>query len=119
MSKIFLCLFLGLAALANATPVEERGFFRSCILFIAPESDHWLPLSLTHVTPLTDSCLVDLIDVTRVCEDANSKLVEVVTIDRTPQSKVNTKSNFGAASHCKYNVKLEFADQKYGHGKER
>ena len=21
--------------------------------------------------------------------------------------------------HCKYNVKLEFADQKYGHGKER
>ena len=28
---------------------------------------------------LTDSCLVDLIDVTQACEDANSKLFEVVT----------------------------------------
>ena len=29
---------------------------------------------------LTDSCLVNLIDVTQRCEDANSKLVEVVTV---------------------------------------
>ena len=29
---------------------------------------------------LTDSCLVNLIDVTLRCEDANSKLVEVVTV---------------------------------------
>ena len=29
---------------------------------------------------LTNSCLVDLIDVTLACEDANSKLVEVVTV---------------------------------------
>ena len=29
---------------------------------------------------LTDSCLVNLIDVTLVCEDAYSKLVEVVTV---------------------------------------
>ena len=29
---------------------------------------------------LTDSCLVDLIDVTLACEDANSKLAEVVTV---------------------------------------
>ena len=29
---------------------------------------------------LTDCCLVDLIDVTLACEDANSKLVEVVTV---------------------------------------
>ena len=29
---------------------------------------------------LTDSCLVNLIDVTPACEDAYSKLVEVVTI---------------------------------------
>ena len=29
---------------------------------------------------LTDSCLVDFIDVTLACEDANSKLVEVVTV---------------------------------------
>ena len=28
----------------------------------------------------TDSCFVDLIDVTLACEDANSKLVKVVTI---------------------------------------
>ena len=29
---------------------------------------------------LTDSCLVDLIDVTLACEDVNSKLIEVVTV---------------------------------------
>ena len=29
--------------------------------------------------PLTDCCLVNLIDVTLECEDANSKLVEVIT----------------------------------------
>ena len=29
---------------------------------------------------LTPSCLVNLIDVTLACEDANSKLVEVVTV---------------------------------------
>ena len=34
--------------------------------------------SLTH--SLTDSCLVNLIDVTLACEDANSKLAEVVTV---------------------------------------
>ena len=34
--------------------------------------------SLTH--SLTNCCLVNLIDVTLRCEDANSKLVEVVTI---------------------------------------
>ena len=49
-------------------------FIQSLLIFIGPESDHWLPLSLTPC------CLVDLIDVTLVCEDANSKLVEVVTV---------------------------------------
>ena len=34
--------------------------------------------SLTH--SLTNSCLVDLIDVTHGCEDANSKLVELITV---------------------------------------
>ena len=29
---------------------------------------------------VTHSCLVNLIDVTLACEDANSKLVEVVTV---------------------------------------
>ena len=34
--------------------------------------------SLTH--SLTHCCLVNLIDVTLACEDANSKLVDVVTV---------------------------------------
>ena len=34
--------------------------------------------SLTH--SLTHSCLVNLIDVILACEDANSKLVDVVTV---------------------------------------
>ena len=45
---------------------------------IGPESDHWQPLSLTD--SLTQWRLVNLIDVTLACEDANSKLVEVVTV---------------------------------------
>ena len=47
-------------------------------IFIAPESDHWLPLSLTD--SLTNSCLVDFIDVRVASKDANSKLVEAVTV---------------------------------------
>ena len=42
------------------------------------ESDHWLCLSLTN--SLTNSCLVNLINVTLAWEEANSKLVEVVTV---------------------------------------
>ena len=41
--------------------------------------------SLTH--SLTPSCLVNLIDVTLACEDANSKLVEVVTVDDVDAEK--------------------------------
>ena len=41
----------------------------------------WLPLSLTN------SCLVDLIDVTLACEDANSKLVKVVTVTHVDDEK--------------------------------
>jgi len=43
-------------------------------LFVGPESDYCLPLSLTH------SCLVNLISVTLACGDGDSKLVEVVTV---------------------------------------
>ena len=52
------------------------------LIFIGPESDHWLCLSVTHslTDSLTHCCLVNLIDVTLACEDANSKLVEVVTV---------------------------------------
>ena len=39
---------------------------------------HSLPNSLTH--SLTHCCLANLIDVNLACEDANSKLVEVVTV---------------------------------------
>ena len=57
-------------------------------LFIGPESDHWLPLSLTH--SLTDSCLVDFSDVPLAFENANAKLVEVATIaDVDAEKRVN------------------------------
>ena len=71
---------------------------------IGPESDHWLCLSLTDSLThwLTDCCLVNLIDVTLVCEDGNSKLVEVVTVVEIDHEKrVDTslvqiwKVNFG------------------------
>ena len=39
-------------------------------IFIGPESDHWFCLSVTH--SLTNSCLVNLIDATLSCKDANS-----------------------------------------------
>ena len=49
-------------------------------------SYHWLPLcSLTD--SLTHSCLVDLIDVTLACEDANSKLAEVVAVANVDAEK--------------------------------
>ena len=41
--------------------------------------------SLTHLFP--NSCLVNLIDVTLACADANSKLVEVVTVDDVDAEK--------------------------------
>ena len=52
------------------------------VIFIGPESDHWEYLSLTHSLThlLTDCCLVNLIDVAQACEDANSKLIDFVTV---------------------------------------
>ena len=46
--------------------------------FIGPESDHWQCLSVTD--SLTHCRLVNLIDVTLACDDAHSKLVEVVIV---------------------------------------
>ena len=59
---------------------EEYSSFS--LIIIGPESDHWKCLSLTHwlTDSLTHSCLVNLIDVTLACEDANSKLFDVVTV---------------------------------------
>ena len=48
------------------------------LFFIRPESDYWQRLSLTD--SLTEWRLVDVIDVTLACEDANSKHVEVFTV---------------------------------------
>ena len=42
------------------------------------EPYHWLCLSLTHW--LTDSCLVNLIDVTLACEDDNSNLLRLLLL---------------------------------------
>ena len=71
-------------AMVSRTAPRRRTFEESyqINIFIGPESDHWLCLSLTHSLThwLTDCRLVNLIDVTLVCEDGNSKLVEVVTV---------------------------------------
>ena len=50
-------------------------FMVQLTVFNGPESDNWLPLSVTH--SLTHSCFIDLFDMTLACEDANSKLAEV------------------------------------------
>ena len=42
--------------------------------------------SLTH--SLTNCCVVNLIDVTLACEDASSKLVEVVTVADVYEDRV-------------------------------
>ena len=50
-------------------------------VFIRPKSDHIgypVPMSVTH--SLTDSRPVDLTDVTSAFEDANSKLLDVVSV---------------------------------------
>ena len=55
---------------------------RTKSLIIGPESDHCLLLSLTHslTDSLTHCSLVNLIDVTLACEDANSKLADHVPV---------------------------------------
>ena len=45
------------------------------VFFIRSEPDHLLRLSVKNITRY---CLIDLIDVTLACENAYSKLVEVV-----------------------------------------
>ena len=66
------------------------------LIFIGPESDHWECLSVTN--SLTHSCLVNLIIVTLACEDAYSKLAEVVTVaDVSDEDRVgNNLWHFGS-----------------------
>ena len=75
-------------------------------VFNRPESDHCLPLSQTH--SLTNCCLVNLIDVSLACEDANSKLVDVVTIaddDRVGNNLLQIwKPRFGQKSKCLFRL---------------
>ena len=54
-------------------------------IFIGPESDHWLCLSVTNSLR---NCLVNLIDVTLACEDANSKLEVVTVADVSDEDRV-------------------------------
>ena len=70
-----------MTALMLTMPLLFAGFidfFEKILFFIGPESDHWQCLSLTD--SLTDCRLVNLMDVTLACQDAYSKLVEVVTV---------------------------------------
>ena len=62
------------------------------LIFIGPESDHWLCLSVTNslTDSLTNCRLVNLIDVSLACEDGNSKLVEIVTL-----ADVDTEDHVG------------------------
>ena len=59
---------------------------------------------------LTHSCLVNLIDVTLTCEDANSKLVEVVTVadvgaeDRVGNSLLILELTFGHKAELSFRL---------------
>ena len=73
MSNIHSCSLFAFYNLPAVCAGERLNQF-----FIGPESDHWECLSVTD--SLTNCHLVNLIDVTLACEDANSKLVEVITV---------------------------------------
>ena len=57
--------------------------------------------SLTN--SLTHSCLVNLIDVTLACEDANSKLVDVVTV--ADENRVRVGNNLLQISKLRFGQK--------------
>ena len=79
--------------------------------FIGPESDHWECLSVTN--SLTDSCLVNLIDVTLACEDAYSKLVEVVTVaDVSDEDRVG--NNLWQIWKLRFGQKAKLLSTRFG-----
>ena len=67
---------------------KEKGWQQvgSYLVFIGPESDHWLCMSLTHsltdslTDSLTHSCLVNLIDVTLACELPTQNLLRLLLL---------------------------------------
>ena len=71
----------------TTNPVKGRYL---TVMIIGPESDHCLSLSVTPAVThsLTHSCLVNLIDVTLACEDANSKLFDVFTVVTDAKNRV-------------------------------
>ena len=77
--KLWFCAFLRLHSIAILFSYFifflyilsfYRTRVRSLVMLVSNSLTHWL----------TDCCLVNLIDVTLACEDANSKLVDVVTV---------------------------------------
>ena len=64
--------------------ILESPYYRTRVRSLAMLVTHWL--LLTHY--LTDCRLVNLIDVTLACEDANSKLVGAVTVANVDAGKL-------------------------------
>ena len=71
-------------------------------VLIGPEYDNWLPY-LDRLTKLTPLHLEDFNDVTLACENANSKLVEVVTV-----ANVDDEDRVG-------NILLQIWELRFGH----
>ena len=65
------------------------------------------PLS-TLKNPLTMSCIVNLIDVTLACEDANSKLVEAVTVANVDSEKKIVDDSLVQIWKLKFGPKIIF-----------
>ena len=65
--------------LGNVLFLSDQSPIIGCIsLRICSQWSETDPIKITN--SLTDSCLVDMIDMTLACEDAYSKLVKVVTV---------------------------------------
>ena len=87
--KVDICYFVAIlrfVVIYALLEIHKSSFYRTRVRSLAMLVSN----SLTH------SCLVNLIDVTLACEDANSKLVEVVTVadvsdeDRVGNSLMHT-----------------------------
>ena len=61
--------------------------FDQSLILLAASIQRSQTLLLLFTDSLTHSCLVNLIDVTRACEDGNSKLVKVVTVVEVDDEK--------------------------------
>ena len=92
--------FKGSASLSIRSPLLS--FYRTRVRSLVMLVSDSLTNSLTH------SCLVNFIDVTLACEDANSKLVDVVTVaddDRVGNNLLQIwKPRFGQKSKCLFRL---------------